>query len=942
MSPLRSITRWKNINRYQAIRLFWNSILTGVFYFSAFIVLLVIADKIKKVTFDPRTFSNPARDIINLFEVSGGIMYYVSCFYFFLGAIYFIIQLVRSGRKQFDITDITGLQVRPGQTTIDHEDLGKSLFGLWLLLCVGAVAGVLICAFLIGLFAFGGAMMVAGPMAILALPLAAAAAGTTMLTTMSIGAVAVPAWGTLLGLIGLGGSREFALKEAGGATVSDPNHHLVKDVAELSGRLGLPHVPMAATMPVANAFAIGNDLPTSIVAIGTPLMESLTPGQVRAVIGHELGHLASRDSARLYYAECFQNSLVWFLGFRGLKMFARRILLLVGELTILGISRRREYWADAVGAVLTSKEDMIGALKALDSLDAPPATAERSLRTLMFRDRFALRSLFSTHPSTEDRIVALARDDYIKLLPIRSTATVSEPQPGLSWDDLPSGAAPLASTSGQNSPETLTKPAAVLAYNVVATGYDLHRKARSFAWRREEVRSGTDAPAEQAFRTPDWRAQRQAGQAWLRQRKLAFNGGSSSSSSAADSSASPESSFSMPDWRALRQKIQVWPRQQKLFAGSIAGVLALLVLVLATSRPSPDQMAQLVADREAAVQQRETAATTREGSLATREQQLASREAAVSRRTQELLSREQAFENLRRNPGPEITRLEQLRNESAQERQQLDQARMASQQAASLAVNERQELERNRRDRETEIVRLNEARRQATALQQSFDASKSVAQAEIARLEQARTQTRTEQQQLDQARVSSQQAANLAVSERLALERERSAWNSEFARIDDAKRQISTQQQDLARQRADIARDRQQLDQARTALTSQEQRTLPSSTSSTAAVGGATQFIHGAIAARNGRAWFSWDHSSANFADKIAREQCEASKEPGICEVFLFNRACASMATSISSIQGIGIADSRSNATRAAIINCTNRGGVQCSAISTNTVCSGL
>ena len=74
-------------------------------------------------------------------------------------------------------------------------------------------------------------------------------------------------------------------------------------------------------------------------------------------------------------------------------------------------SRRREFWADAIGAALTSKEAMIGALRVLDAL--PPPTGEAEMQA-----RFMFHSPFASHPSTAARIEALEQETYIRQLPL--------------------------------------------------------------------------------------------------------------------------------------------------------------------------------------------------------------------------------------------------------------------------------------------------------------------------------------------------------------------------------------------------------------------------------------------------------------------------------------------------------------------------------------------
>ncbi|NTB02388.1 M48 family metalloprotease [Agrobacterium tumefaciens] len=230
------------------------------------------------------------------------------------------------------------------------------------------------------------------------------------------GFLAVPLWGTVWGLVGLGRQRENALKEHG-ITLLKEGDPLVQRVHTLAARLGLRTRPWVGVMPHNNAYAIGSSADSALVVIGQPLLNNLTEAEVDAIIGHELGHVANNDMRRMGLTRSFQNSLVWYLGFsETLQRWGRWLLTWVSELFVLRLSRNREYWADAVGAALTTKEDMIAAL---DKLHHGPELSdfERNHARLMFRGLSA-GSLLSTHPTLEERRRALEAEKYLKKLPV--------------------------------------------------------------------------------------------------------------------------------------------------------------------------------------------------------------------------------------------------------------------------------------------------------------------------------------------------------------------------------------------------------------------------------------------------------------------------------------------------------------------------------------------
>lgn len=228
------------------------------------------------------------------------------------------------------------------------------------------------------------------------------------------GFLMVPVWGTIWGLVGLGRQRESAAKQSDISLLaeSDP---LAQRVHTLAGNLGLPVKPWVGVMPHNNAYAIGSNPKNALVVIGQPLINNLTENEVNAIIGHELGHVANNDMRRMGFARSFQNSLVWYLGFSNtIQGWGRWFLTWASELFVLRLSRKREYWADAVGAVLTSKEAMISALEKLHNQPSLSDFEQANAR-LMFRG-FASGSMFSTHPTLEQRKQALQKETYIKRL----------------------------------------------------------------------------------------------------------------------------------------------------------------------------------------------------------------------------------------------------------------------------------------------------------------------------------------------------------------------------------------------------------------------------------------------------------------------------------------------------------------------------------------------
>lgn len=202
------------------------------------------------------------------------------------------------------------------------------------------------------------------------------------------------------------------------------DHPLSQRVARHAETLGLPAPPAVGVVNVMNAFAIGTPKDSTIV-LGQPLMDILSDEEMDAVIGHELGHVYHNDMNRMQFAEGFQRMLGSvvtattiilvsvlsrnrsdaMLG-RAAGTALRQTVFVGSELVVKGISRSREFHADAVGARIASSAAMIGALERLHGLPTQPTKLESQYGYLMFRgSRFG--AWFSTHPHVEKRIQAL-------------------------------------------------------------------------------------------------------------------------------------------------------------------------------------------------------------------------------------------------------------------------------------------------------------------------------------------------------------------------------------------------------------------------------------------------------------------------------------------------------------------------------------------------------
>lgn len=203
---------------------------------------------------------------------------------------------------------------------------------------------------------------------------------------------------------------------------------------------GLNHRPRLYVMddPQPNAFATGRNSENSVICVTTGLLEKMDYYELEGVVAHELSHIKNYDIRLsavvsvmvgfiVILADWVSRALFWGRG-RDDDNRGNPILMLIGliclilapifgQLMQLALSRRREYLADASAVELTRNPD--GLISALQKLDADPnelKTANNSTAHMYIVSPFKANardgkkrktSLFSTHPSIQDRIEAI-------------------------------------------------------------------------------------------------------------------------------------------------------------------------------------------------------------------------------------------------------------------------------------------------------------------------------------------------------------------------------------------------------------------------------------------------------------------------------------------------------------------------------------------------------
>lgn len=206
---------------------------------------------------------------------------------------------------------------------------------------------------------------------------------------------------------------------------------LIQTVQELSQKAGIK-MPEVGIFPAyeANAFATGWNKNDALVAVSQGLLERFTLDEIKAVLGHEIGHVANGDMVTLSLIQGVINTFVMFfariIGYfvdrvifknengRGIGFFvatiaAELVLGILATIIVMWFSRKREYRADYAGASLVSPTAMISALQHLQSEANIPAKMPDSLQAFGINGslKSGLQQLFMSHPPLEDRIAAL-------------------------------------------------------------------------------------------------------------------------------------------------------------------------------------------------------------------------------------------------------------------------------------------------------------------------------------------------------------------------------------------------------------------------------------------------------------------------------------------------------------------------------------------------------
>lgn len=240
----------------------------------------------------------------------------------------------------------------------------------------------------------------------------------------------------VMNIVAYWNSKSIALSAAHAKEVSyneAPELHRIVENLAITAGLPKPEIYIIED-PAPNAFATGRDPKHSAIAVTTGLLGVLEKAELEGVLAHELSHIGNRDILVMTVAVVLVGvisvlaDMAWHISMWGGKDSDSKnpvfiIAFIVGmivapiaaQLMQLAISRKREFLADASGALLTRYPDgLANALTKIGGYSAPMKHASSATAHLFIGNPFGtqkrgqfIAKMFATHPPMEERIAAL-------------------------------------------------------------------------------------------------------------------------------------------------------------------------------------------------------------------------------------------------------------------------------------------------------------------------------------------------------------------------------------------------------------------------------------------------------------------------------------------------------------------------------------------------------
>ena len=244
------------------------------------------------------------------------------------------------------------------------------------------------------------------------------------------------------GIFGFGGafislaiSKWMAKRMTGAIVIDSPSNNVEKwllDTVKKQSKIVGIKMPEVAIFPSPqmNAFATGASKNKALVAVSQGLLDSMSQGEIEAVVGHEMSHVANGDMVTLTLIQGVVNTFVIFfsrvighvvdrvilknqrghgIGYFVTTIFAQIVLSILASVIVMYFSRKREYVADTGGADLAGHQNMINALRRLGQKEPEALPEQLAAFGIGEKPKTGWRELWSSHPPLEDRIKALEK-----------------------------------------------------------------------------------------------------------------------------------------------------------------------------------------------------------------------------------------------------------------------------------------------------------------------------------------------------------------------------------------------------------------------------------------------------------------------------------------------------------------------------------------------------
>jgi len=244
------------------------------------------------------------------------------------------------------------------------------------------------------------------------------------------------------GIFGFGGafislaiSKWMAKRMTGAIVIDSPSNNVEKwllDTVKKQSKIVGIKMPEVAIFPSPqmNAFATGSSKNKALIAVSQGLLDSMSQGEIEAVVGHEMSHVANGDMVTLTLIQGVVNTFVIFfsrvighvvdrvilknqrghgIGYFVTTIFAQIVLSILASVIVMYFSRKREYVADTGGADLAGHQNMINALKRLGQKEPEALPEQLAAFGIGEKPKTGWRELWSSHPPLEDRIKALEK-----------------------------------------------------------------------------------------------------------------------------------------------------------------------------------------------------------------------------------------------------------------------------------------------------------------------------------------------------------------------------------------------------------------------------------------------------------------------------------------------------------------------------------------------------